>query len=346
MEVIVPAAGLSTRFPNVKPKYLHFGYDHKMMLYKAVEPFIGKYDITVVLLKEHVEKYNAYDFVKNEIPNVNIIMLDMATRGPAETVLAAIEKLLLWKDDIDFEFIVKDCDSFFNHRVEERKNYVCVSHIADSETLHNLGSKSFIKYNDQGIVTDIIEKQVVSDSFCVGAYKFSSAEQYVHTYNKIKNRGGELFVSHIIQDMLENGEVFFKKTVTKYVDVGTAADWHKYNDMPVLFCDVDGTLIKAQSRYGDYTYNHPPVVLQENYKRIKEYHDKGCQIWFTTARPDEYRDMTLDMIRSLGFVNFRLITGLHNARRVLINDYNASNPYPRAEAINIQRDHDNLKDFL
>jgi hypothetical protein len=116
--------------------------------------------------------------------------------------------------------------------------------------------------------------------------------------------------------------------------------------MPVLFCDIDGTLIKAQSRYGNYTYNHPPVVLEENVKRILEYHDKGCQIWFTTARPDEYRDITLDMIRSLGFVNFRLITGLYNARRVLINDYNAYNPYPRAEAINIQRDHDNLKDFL
>jgi hypothetical protein len=345
MEVIVPAAGLSTRFPNVKPKYLHFGYDHKMMLYKAIEPFIGKYDITVVLLKEHIDKYNAYDFVKNEIPNVNIVVVDQPTRGPAETVLVAIEQLLLWKDDIDFQFIVKDCDSFFNH-VPLSGNYICVSNIAAHETLNKLASKSFVKYNDQDIITDIIEKKVVSDSFCVGGYKFGSAEHYMHTYNKLKDRTGELFVSHIIQDMLESGTIFRKAEVTSYVDVGTAADWHKYNDMPVLFCDIDGTLIKAQSRYGNYTYNHPPVVLEENVNRVLEYHNKGCQIWFTTARPEEYRDITLDMIRSLGFVNFRLITGLYNARRVLINDYNASNPYPRAEAINIQRDHDNLKDFL
>lgn len=345
MEVIVPAAGLSTRFPNVKPKYLHFGYDNKMMLVKAVEPYIGKYNITVVILKEHVEKYNAYDFVKNELPEATIVVVDEPTRGPAETVVVALENILLMRDDIDFQFLVKDCDSFFNH-IPMDTNYVCVSNIASHETLNKLASKSFVKYNDQNIITDIIEKQVVSDSFCVGGYKFGSAEHYMRTYDKLKNRTGELFVSHIIQDMLENGKLFNKVEVTNYTDVGTADDWHRYNDMPVIFCDVDGTLIKAQSRYGKYTYNDEPIVLEENVKRIREYHEKGCQIIFTTARPSEYHEQTTAMLRKLGFDNIALISGLYNARRVLINDYNTSNPYPRAEAINIYRDHDNLKDFL
>ena len=345
MEVIVPAAGLSTRFPNVKPKYLHFGYDNKMMLVKAVEPYRGKYGITVVLLKEHVEKYNAYEFVRGELPEANIVVVDEPTKGPADTVRVALENILLLKDDIDFQFLVKDCDSFFDHQPLST-NYVCVSNISSHETLNKLASKSFVKYNDQNIITDIIEKQVVSDSFCVGAYKFGSAEQYMHTYEKLKDRGGELFVSHIIQDMLENGTLFNKVEVTDYVDVGTADDWHKYNDMPVLFCDIDGTLIKAQSRYGNNSYDTAPNVLKENMKRIREYHDKGCQIIFTTARPDKYFDQTFKMLHDLGFKNFVLVTGLHNARRVLINDYNTSNPYPRAEAINIYRDHDNLKDFL
>ena len=345
MEVIVPAAGLSTRFPNVKPKYLHFGYDNKMMLVKAVEPYRGKYDITVVILREHVEKYNAYEFVKGELPEANIVMVDEPTKGPADTVRIALENLLLWKDDIDFQFLVKDCDSFFNHRPLPT-NYICVSNISSHETLNKLASKSFVKYNDQNIVTDIIEKQVVSDSFCVGAYKFGSAEHYMHTYEKLKNRGGELFVSHIIQDMLENGTLFNKVEVTDYVDVGTAADWHKYNDMPVIFCDIDGTIVKAQSRYGKNSYDKPAIPLTENVKRIREYHDKGCQIWFTTARHPDHAEVTNKMLRSLGFYNFNLCMGLHNARRVLINDYNSSNPYPRAEAINIHRDNDNLKDFL
>lgn len=347
MEVIVPAAGLSTRFPNVKPKYLHFGYDNKMMLVKAVEPYIGKHDITVVILQEHVEKYNALEFVRNELPEAFVVVVDKPTSGPAETVKIALGDIMLAKDEEykDFSFLVKDCDSFFDHEPLPT-NYVCVSNISSHETLNKLASKSFVKYNDQNIITDIIEKQVVSDSFCVGGYKFGSAEHYLRTYKKLKSRDGELFVSHIIQDMLESGTLFNKVEVTQYVDVGTAADWHKYNDMPVLFCDIDGTLIKAQSRYGKYTYNDLPVVLEENVKRIREYHDKGCQIFFTTARPHTYREQTDKLIRGLGFTNFQLITNLHNARRVLINDYNSSNPYPRAEAINIYRDHDNLKDFL
>lgn len=345
MEVIVPAAGLSTRFPNVKPKYLHFGYDNKMMLVKAVEPYIGKHDITVVILQEHVERYNALEFVRNELPGAFIVIVEKPTSGPAETVKIALHDIMLMKDDIDFEFIVKDCDSFFDH-VPATGNYVCVSNIGDHEQLNRLASKSFVKYNDQDIITNIIEKAVVSDSFCVGAYKFESANKYLETYEKIRHRNGEFFVSHIIQDMLYAGEIFKKVPVTNYVDVGTAADWHKYNDMPVLFCDIDGTLVKAQSRYGKNSYNNLPVVLEENVKRIREYHDKGCQIFFTTARPHTYREQTDKMLRSLGFINFQLITNLHNARRVLINDYNTSNPYPRAEAINIQRDHDNLRDFL
>jgi hypothetical protein len=344
MEVIVPAAGLSTRFPNVKPKYLHYGYDNKMMLVKAVEPYRGKYDITVVILQEHIEKYNALEFVRNELPEAFIVILPKPTRGPAETVKIAINDIKQIKKN-DFPILVKDCDSFFNHQVSNG-NYVCTSNISNYETLNKLASKSFVKYNDQNIITDIIEKKVVSDSFCVGAYRFESAKDYLTAYDAISNRDGELFVSHIIQYTLANGGLFTKKDVTNYVDVGTADDWHKYNDMPVLFCDIDGTLIKAQSRYGSNSYDTTPVVLEENVKRIREYHDKGCQIFFTTARPHIYREQTYKMLRDLGFINFELITGLYNARRILINDYNTSNPYPRAEAVNIHRDNDNLKDFL
>jgi hypothetical protein len=52
------------------------------------------------------------------------------------------------------------------------------------------------------------------------------------------------------------------------------------------------------------------------------------------------------MLRSLGFKNIILLIGLNASRRILINDYNNANPYPRAEAINLKRDADNLKDYL
>jgi hypothetical protein len=52
------------------------------------------------------------------------------------------------------------------------------------------------------------------------------------------------------------------------------------------------------------------------------------------------------MLKDLGFVDCKLISGLPNTKRVLINDYNDANPWPRAVAVNIKRDQDNLSDFI
>ena len=54
MEIIVPAAGLSSRFPNMKPKYLLASYDKKIMLQLALQHYIGKHNITIEIGRAHV----------------------------------------------------------------------------------------------------------------------------------------------------------------------------------------------------------------------------------------------------------------------------------------------------
>ena len=241
------------------------------------------------------------------------------------------------------EFLIKDCDSFFDHDYQEG-NYVCVSNIRDHEILKRLASKSFIVSNDQGIITSIIEKQVVSDKFCVGGYKFESADMFMSAFEKLKDAHvKEIFVSHIIEECLNDGAIFKESSVSNYVDVGTAEEWFEYNDKAVIFCDIDGTLIKAQSRT---EIGQPPVVLEKNIKRIKELIANGSQVIFTTARHTNTHTITEQMLTDLGFIDFKLISGLPNTKRVLINDYNEANPWPRAVAVNIKRDQDNLSDFI
>lgn len=63
-------------------------------------------------------------------------------------------------------------------------------------------------------------------------------------------------------------------------------------------------------------------------------------------RPEKTRKLTHQMLENLGFRNFQLLLNLNNAARILINDYNEMNPYPRATAINIKRNADNLSDFF
>ena len=340
MEIIVPAAGLSTRFPNMRPKYTLTDFTGKMMFEKAIEPFLGKHSITIGMLKEHHDKYKTSEYIKQEYGDtVRVVILENQTSGPADTVYQILKELNLQNEEI----LIKDCDSFFDHSYQEG-NYVCVSEIQQHEILKRLASKSFIISNNQGIITSIIEKQVVSNKFCVGGYKFESAKLFLTAFENLSSANvKEIFVSHIIEDCLNNKHIFNENIVKNYVDVGTVQEWFDYNDKSVLFCDIDGTIIQAQAKH---EYSLVPMPLTKNLTRIKELITRGSTVIFTTARPSKYHAEIEKMLKSLGFTDFQLLTGLPNTKRILINDYNEANPYPRAVAINIKRNHDNLADFL
>jgi hypothetical protein len=346
MEIIVPAAGLSSRFPNTRPKYLLFDYQSKMMLHGSLAQFLDNpdYNITVGILQEHDEKYNAKEVILRELGhNINVVILPEVTRGPAETVMKVIELA-----NIDFAkpLFIKDCDSYFMHEISSG-NYVCISKIQDLDTLSHVNNKSFVISNDHQVIQNIVEKSVVSDSFCVGGYKFESVYEYRHSYLNICNQiTSEIYVSHVVEFSVSQGAVFFAKKVTDYVDVGTIQEWNKYNNVPVIFCDIDGTIIVAQSRYGTNSYDSVPIPLEANVNRIKQYQQKGSQIIFVTSRPVTAREATIKTLNALGFTEFDLLMGLNNSSRMLINDYNDANPFPRAIAVNIKRDSNNLTDFI
>jgi hypothetical protein len=52
------------------------------------------------------------------------------------------------------------------------------------------------------------------------------------------------------------------------------------------------------------------------------------------------------MLNELGFEGCDLIMDVHHTNRVIINDFSNTNPYPSAIAINLNRDSDNLEDYL
>ena len=200
MHIIVPAAGRSSRFPNMKPKYLLYDYKHELMLTNAIKPYYGKHPITIGILREHEEQYNASDFIRHDLgsTDINIVILDEPTSGPAETVYEILKRSNIIADSI----LIKDCDSFFDHEISYG-NYVCVSKICEHEILKKLAAKSFVLCNDQGIITDIIEKKVVSDTFCVGGYKFESAFTFLAAFESLKRTTNEIFVSNVIEECLD-----------------------------------------------------------------------------------------------------------------------------------------------
>lgn len=340
MDIIFPCAGQSSRFPETRPKYLLVEYSGKLMIEKSAENTQGRKHI--VILREHIINYDAENIVRDAFgDSVNIIVLESPTNGPAETIYLALKRIGNVQD-----FIVRDCDSFFNFE-SQSGNIVYTSKLSNNLDLNDVSGLSYVIANNQNVVSNIIEKQVVSDTFCVGGYQFSSAEEYYEAYSAIKESNGELYISNIIGYMISNGKIFQSKNVTNYINVGVLDAWLKYNYKPTIFCDIDGVLVKNQAAHGINSYGKKLYEpLETNIKAIRDAKSKGAQIVFVTARPEKYRKVTQKILDENGLNDCILIMGLHHAQRILINDFTTSNPYPSAVAINLKRNENNLKDYL
>ena len=70
----------------------------------------------------------------------------------------------------------------------------------------NVAAKSFAVTNEQDLLTNIVEKSVVSNYLCVGGYGFNSARDYCDSFDVLSasQPETEIFVSHIIKHMLSN----------------------------------------------------------------------------------------------------------------------------------------------
>lgn len=339
MEIIIPCAGLSTRFPNLRPKYLLTDYTGHLMIENSAKHFIEKYNVTIAILDIHDKQFSASKKLREAFGNsVNIVILPSLTSGPAETVYQTIKIMDI---EPNTPIFVKDCDSYFDCEIVPGNN-VYVSDLKDNPHMHNTAGKSYTISNNQGLISNIVEKQIVSSRFCVGGYQFDNASDFIETFEILSDEcDTEMYVSNVIDYLILNGTVFEEQYVTNFVDIGTSPEWFNYNNKPTYFCDIDGTIIKTSVNYND-----PYIPLKRNIDKLKSELARGCKIIFCTARPHKYKELTLSILNDLGFGECDLIMEVHHSKRVLINDYAASNPYPSAIAVNLQRDSDNLGDFL
>ena len=337
----MPCAGLSTRFPNMRPKYLLSDYNNRLMIENAAKNFIGKYNVTIAILKQHNEMFNAENKLREAFGDkVNIVVLDKPTSGPADTVYQAIMKAEYFFSSVS-PMLIKDCDGFYDADLVDG-NAIYVSKLSKNPDIRNAPAKSYTITNEQGIITSVVEKQIVSNSFCVGGYQFASIGEYVDTFEKLKgNATSEIFVSNIIDYMISNGKIFNEKEVENFIDVGTADDWFKFNNKPTYFCDIDGTIVKTKDFHDD-----PYEPIQKNVDALLKEQARGCKLVFVTARKKKYEEYTNKILTEMGFVNYVLVMETNHSRRVLINDYANSNPFPSAVALNLKRDSDNLGDMI
>lgn len=343
--LIVPCAGRSTRFRGMRPKWLLTYPTGELMIQKAVQSmYLDRYDkIVFVIVQEHSNDYSAELILRqafsSRIEQVQVVVLDEFTNGPAETVVKAIEK-----ENIRGSVVVKDCDNSVTFDFpEDLSNFVVGSHLEQIPDVSNVAGKSFLSVNEQGLIVDIIEKKIVSDIISLGVYGFSDADLISTVLDSILNdsrASGEIYMSHIISALLHKkySQYFFVQANT-YEDWGTLYDWNRTrNQFRTIFCDIDGVIYKNRGRYGALTWDDDPEIIAENVEILKGLVSYGAQLVLTTSRPDEFKQKIAAEMMQIGLEYHEIILGLNHSSRIIINDFAPTNPYPSCTAINVNRD--------
>ena len=270
----------------------------------------------------------------------NIVLLPEQTDSQSETVYTFLSGY-----ELDGFIFIKDSDGFYRCDVEER-NQVAYFDLNDMDDI-NARTKSYVDLDVNDVVTNIVEKKVISSTFSSGGYGFADAKEFCKTFEKLQDMDGECYISHIIFEMMLSGSTFYGTKTTDFKDWGTLDAWNKYKSQyKCLFVDIDGTLITNSSHhFPPYTGSGEPI--EDNINLLADLHEQGkARIILTTSRPERLRQLTIQELQTKGIPFDDLVMGLPHCQRIVINDFARSNPYPSCSAINIPRNENNLTEFL
>lgn len=315
------------------------------MLAKSVEGLNFEYDLYIITLRDHEEKYGYIGKIDRQfkVPP-HWIVLDKKTSGQAETVWRGISQEKL---NADRQLIIKDCDNYFQTG-EIPANCVAICDLMKYPHI-NATNKSYIRssatFDGHRIVTEIKEKEIVSSFFCCGLYSFRTVSTFSSAYSITNNSAA--YISDLIQTLLSQGYLFSYIEGDNYLDFGTLEDWQKYcKEHSVLLVDIDGIIFENAGEY-IFPYWGGAAGITKNITKINQLYESGKQqIILTTARTELYRKITEKQLKDNGVKYHKIVFGLNHGKRIIINDYSTTNPYPSCDAINLARNSATLDQLL
>lgn len=347
MNLIVPMAGKSSRFPNLRPKWMLTHPSGRFMAIESIKSLnLEKFSkIYFVCLQEHEDLYSFTKGFNEELEDLGIkgksefVFLKESTVDQPETVKQAIELA-----NIKGSIFIKDSDNHFTSEYDS-DNEVCYFDLNGSGLIKP-SNKSYLTTDKHGYISNIVEKNVISPFYCVGGYGFKDASLFVKTLEKLSKKY-DRYISDVIYKSILDGENFKAKKVNQYIDWGTLEDWERFKKtFGTLFIDIDGTLVKNSSAH------FPPYIgnteaLTENINTLKKLYKTGkFQIILTTARSEKYREITIDQMKREEIPFDKLIMGLYHSKRIIINDYSKSNSFKSCDSVNVRRDSEDLSEML
>jgi len=231
MNVLIPMAGAGSRFAAAGytfPKPL-IDVNNKPMIQVVVDNLNVEAHFIFICQKEHYEKYNLKSVLNLISPECDIVQVDGLTEGAACTTLLA--KHLI---DNDEPLLMANSDQF----VEWNSNECLYAFTADSVdggiiTFKSTHPKwSFAKLGDDGFVSEVAEKNPISDNATVGIYYWSHGSDYVKYAEQMIQKNirvnNEFYVCPVFNEAIQDGKKIRTKNIEKMWGIGTPEDLNYY----------------------------------------------------------------------------------------------------------------------
>jgi HAD superfamily hydrolase (TIGR01509 family) len=231
MNVLIPMAGAGSRFQQAGytfPKPL-IDVNGKPMIQVVVDNLNIDATFVFVVQKEHREKYNLDTLLNLIAPNCKIVEVDGLTEGAACTTLLAKEfinndePLIMANSD---QFIEWDSNEFMYKMIEQKVDGGILSFTATHPKW------SFAKIDEAGFVTEVAEKNPISDIATVGVYYWAKGSDYVKYAEQMIEKNvrvnNEFYVCPVFNEAIGDGKKIKTFNIEKMWGLGTPEDLKHY----------------------------------------------------------------------------------------------------------------------
>ncbi|OBT15801.1 glycosyl transferase family 2 [Vibrio tasmaniensis] len=180
LNIVVPMAGKGSRFAEAgyaSPKPL-IDVNGKRMIEVVINNLKPKcpHRFIFVCQNEHIKKYNLRQVFENVCDDFEVIGINGVTTGAAVTVLKAREfidnnsPLMIANSD---QWVDTDINEYLQDMVERRLDGSMLTMKANDPKW------SYAKIDEKsGLVSEVVEKVVISDEATVGIYNFANGSEF------------------------------------------------------------------------------------------------------------------------------------------------------------------------
>lgn len=227
MNVLIPMAGAGSRFERAGftfPKPL-IEVNGKPMIQVVVDNINIDANYIYVVQKSHRTQYNLDTLLNLITPNCKIVEVDGLTEGAACTALLAKEFI-----DNDNPLFFANSDQFvewdsteFMYKMQETESD---GGIVTFNATHP--KWSFVKLNDNGLITEVAEKNPISDIATVGYYFWKKGSDFVKYSEQMVDKNirvnNEFYVCPVFNESILDNKKIRNFNISKMWGLGTPED--------------------------------------------------------------------------------------------------------------------------